>query len=101
MSPAWAASFHVFLEDMGECPPGLTLDRIDVNGDYEKGNCQWATYRQQFRNKTNNVWVEHEGERMILTDFAAVMGVSYKALHWQVTYRGKSPHEAVQHIRQR
>lgn len=94
MCQRWANSFEEFLADMGECPDGLTLDRIDVNGNYEPRNCRWATYSVQVRNKTNNVFVEHEGETLILKDFAARMGVNYKALHARVKYRGQSPKEA-------
>lgn len=44
-------AFENFLADMGERPPGLTLDRRDVNGNYEKGNCEWATAKQQRANQ--------------------------------------------------
>jgi hypothetical protein len=46
--------FPSFLADMGEPPPGLTLDRIDANGNYEPGNCRWLDQKGQQNNRRNN-----------------------------------------------
>lgn len=47
-------TFANFLVDMGEKPPGLSIDRIDNGRGYEPGNCRWATHREQCRNKRNS-----------------------------------------------
>ena len=64
----WRKSFFAFLKDMGKAPKGLTLERIDNNGNYEPNNCRWASFREQSRNKRNNKIVKINGKQKILTD---------------------------------
>lgn len=47
-------SFENFAADMGERPKGTTLDRIDVNGNYESSNCRWATHLEQRHNRRDS-----------------------------------------------
>lgn len=67
--------FENFLADMGECPDGMTIERKDNNGDYEPGNCVWATMRTQRRNTRQNVFLSHVGKTLTVTDWAELLGV--------------------------
>ncbi len=70
----------------------LTIDRIDVNGDYEPSNCRWVTMKEQGRNKRNNVIVEYQGKRMLLKEASKKSGISINTLiyRWHRGDRGKN-----------
>ena len=70
-------SFENFLVDMGERPVGTTLDRFpDKDGDYEPGNCRWATWTEQQRNRRNNSLLTHNGETLCLAAWSERAKVS-------------------------
>ena len=66
----WLESAESFLKDMGLCPEGFTLDRLDVDEDYTPENCRWVARKDQDRNKRNTVWVEWEGKLVQLRALA-------------------------------
>ncbi len=77
-------SFAAFLADMQLCPEGMTIERIDNDGDYEPGNCVWADRRTQALNRRRTVWVEHAGTRLCVKDWAARLGLP------QMTFRNRA-----------
>ena len=92
--PEWQ-DFERFYADMGDKPPGKSLDRINNDEGYNKSNCEWHDYKTQSRNRRDNVWVILDGERMVVADALSVLGVSIGHLHYYMKTRNLTHQGAV------
>lgn len=81
-------SFENFRADMGERPDGMTIERNDVNGDYEPGNCRWATMREQQGNRRNTIRVAIGDRVQPLKLWCEELGVAYKKVHLRLNRYG-------------
>ena len=72
----WKNSYKNFRKDMGQCPEGLTLERINNNHGYSPDNCKWATRKEQSKNRYNNVWIEQGGKKMVQKDWCRELNVN-------------------------
>lgn len=73
-------NFENFLADMGDPPPGMTLDRIDNSGDYSPDNCRWASGADQASNRRNTVNLTWRGETKHLEAWARQTGVDSRLI---------------------
>lgn len=69
-------SFEFFFQDMGEVPEGFSIERIDVNGNYEPGNCKWLPLNEQVLNRTYNKTVLLQGVPMLFSHALKAIGVA-------------------------
>lgn len=67
-------SFESFLLDMGERPKGLSLERIDNDGDYQPGNCRWATNQEQSLNRRSNRRLTFNGKTQTVKEWSLELG---------------------------
>lgn len=68
--------FKNFFADMGKCPPNFSLDRINVNGNYEPSNCRWASRTTQARNRRGNHMITYNGVTLCLAEWAEKVGIT-------------------------
>lgn len=80
--------FQVFLNDMGVAPEGLTLERIDVNKDYSRDNCEWATVKSQNNNKRTSILITDGIETCTLSQLCDKLDLKYSRI-WQRLVKSK------------
>lgn len=74
---------------------GLTLDRIDTNGNYEPSNCRWVTKTVQNGNKRNNRYLEFQGVTRSIPEWSAITGIPTPIIYGRIHYHGWSVERAL------
>lgn len=107
MCEQWRDSFAAFLKDMGPRPEGTSLDRYpNPNGNYEPGNCRWATLKEQHNNKINSIRLTFDGSTLSLAEWAQRINIPENALyqrvhtlHWPTEKALTTPYKILIHRR--
>ena len=85
-------SFEEFFEDVGLRPSNeYSLDRINNDGNYEKGNVRWATIKEQCANRHNSIIIEHNGEKLSIPDWAKKTGIGKGVIYRRYTRGVREP----------
>lgn len=97
MDSSWAESFDSFADWAlsNGYRDGLTIERIDVNGDYCPQNCTWITREEQANNKRETIWVDYHGRHIQLVKLCKEKGLSYDAIHNRIMKMKWSAEKAI------
>lgn len=79
-------NFENFFNDMGECPPNKSIDRINNDDGYKKDNCRWATQVEQNRNTRQNVYLAHLGKTKTVAEWAKALNMRHDVLSWRLNH---------------
>lgn len=91
----WKDDFTVFYKDMGPRPSSKhTIERKDNNSNYCKDNCEWATRKQQNRNKRNNILLTYNNETKTIVEWSEILNIHYRTLNNRIN-RGWSTERAL------
>lgn len=79
----WLSVEH-FFADMGECPPGYSIERRDNDGNYTPENCYWLPREKQSQNRNSNRYLKVDGEKVCASEAARRLGIKVNTLLWRL-----------------
>jgi len=97
MCDEWQSSFDHFADWAlsNGYEDGLSIERIDVNGNYCPENCKWIPLREQAFNKRDTIWIHYHGERIQLKKICIMKGLNYDAINNRIVALGWDPEQAI------